>query len=520
MKFVPLHIKTSLLASLVALAALAAGLTVISLSVGRQIQDEQKQLVALEAEHLADHLSSAGQKQFGSDELLNLANVVSGLRPNLMTVRVWRIENGKFVESVSSDDSLPVEELSAETENALRTGIGSTSVNSLTNGESDSLFRVFSPIVENNQVTGAVEAVERLDTIYSIASRYLWRLSWIAIATVALMAIAFYLLFQKLVYQPLERLLAVMDSAKAGDLRAEIELPKKSNEFGLLSENFNSMMRQIREMTAEREKQNEILQEKVGAATGELVQKNEQLETANLELFRATRKMTEMERLAAAGQTAAEFAHEVGTPLNLISGHAQLLQGDFADDAPGKKRVGIITAQIERIERIVREMLDRTRFGASVHSPLNLNDLLRKTFDAIEPTLQERRVNLKIDLAENLPPISGDTDRLQQVFINLFNNSLDAMPEGGEISISTVAEQNKIRAEFADTGSGLSDEAKARIFQPLFTTKGRGRGTGLGLFVVSEILQEHRAAIRAESETGKGTKFILSFQTIEPPQAA
>src|SRR6187401_511310 len=144
------------------------------------------------------------------------------------------------------------------------------------------------------------------------------------------------------------------------------------------------MMSQIREMTKEREHQNEILQEKVGEATVELTQKNEQLETANLELFRTARKMTEMERLAAAGQTAAQFAHEVGTPLNLISGHVQLLEASLSADSKEAARLQTINTQIERIEQIVREMLDRTRFGVSEHIPLNLNDLLRKIFDAVE----------------------------------------------------------------------------------------------------------------------------------------
>ncbi|MCY7376907.1 MAG: hypothetical protein LH472_13185 [Pyrinomonadaceae bacterium] len=274
------------------------------------------------------------------------------------------------------------------------------------------------------------------------------------------------------------------------------------------------MMRQIREMTAERTRQNEILQEKVSAATSELTQKNEQLENANLELFRATRKMSGMERRAAAGQTAAEFAHEVGTPLNLISGHVQLLQTNFPKESKDATRLQTIIAQIERIEQIVREMLDRTRFGASEHPPLNLNELLQKTFDAVEPTLVENRVELKIDLAENLPLVSGDADRLQQVFLNLVNNALDAMPAGGKLEISTAFNANEVAVEFIDNGAGMDTDTSGKIFQPLFTTKERGRGTGLGLFVVNRILHEHAAKITVESEPEKGTKFKLLFQRI------
>lgn len=302
-----------------------------------------------------------------------------------------------------------------------------------------------------------------------------------------------------------------MEKAKAGNLSVEVIEKEKIDEFGLLANGFNQMIGQIREMTAEREKQNEILHEKVQEATAELQQKNEQLEVSNLELFRATRKMSEMERLAATGQTAAQFAHEVGTPLNLISGHIQLLQTNLPGDEKTAGRLQIISGQIERIETIVREMLDRTRFGKTEHTAINLNRILSKIFDAVEPTLQESSVELITDLQENLPPISGDAERLQQVFFNLVKNALDAMPEGGKLEVSTRFERQKVVIEFADNGIGMSEVVAGQIFQPLFTTKERGRGTGLGLVVVKQIMQNHEAEIEVESGTGKGTKVRLIF---------
>lgn len=504
-----LHIKTALIASAVALVLLIISFLVIGANIASQIQADQKQLAALQAANLAEYISLYSD-QIDSDDLQQLTNFVSTLRPNLVTVRVWRLENNNFVEQDASKDSLPAEKIPVETLTALRSGAPSQIVNSQQTS-SDSLFRIFTPIVIKNRVSGAVEVVERLETASTIAFRYVTNLIWIALATIILMTAAFYLLFQNLVYQPLEKLLSAMEKAKTGNLSAEIADKIKQDEFGQLSNNFNSMMSQIREMTSEREKQTEVLQEKVSEATSELTQKNEQLETANLELFRTTRKMTEMERLAAAGQTAAQFAHEVGTPLNLISGHVQLLQTSLPTDSKEASRLQTINTQIERIEQIVREMLDRTRFGASEHLALNLNDLLRKIFDAIEPTLEENKVELKTNLAENLPLISGDANRLQQVFLNLVNNALDAMPSGGKLEISTAFDEKKVFVEFTDNGAGMSEETSAKIFQPLFTTKERGRGTGLGLVVVKQILQEHEAEITVESEPGKGTAFHLAF---------
>jgi two-component system, NtrC family, sensor kinase len=510
MKPFKLHLKTALLASAVALVALTVALLLISARVANQFRNEQKQLAQLQAENLAEHLSLF-PAQTDENDLKQLTNLVSGSRPNLVTVRVWRSDGTNFVEQAAADDSLPVEEIPSETQNALRKGSASQIINRLETTENDPSFRVFAPVIIKNRVEGAVEIVERLDTISSIALGYLLNLSWIALATILLMTVAFYLLFQSLVYRPLEKLLSAMDRAKAGDLSVEVTGKEKIDEFGLLSNNFNEMLRQIREMTGEREKQNEILHEKVREATAELQRKNDQLEIANLELFRTTRKMSEMERLAATMNTAAQFAHEVGTPLNLISGHAQLLQTSLPKNSKEASRLKTITAQIERIETIVREMLDRTRFGATELLPLDLNEVLGKIFDAVEPTLQESRVELITDLDANLPKISGDAGRLQQVFFNLVKNALDAMPDGGKLEVSTYSKDEKVIVEFKDNGVGMNKEVSEQIFQPMFTTKERGRGTGLGLVVVKQIMQNHEAEIEVESVLGKGTTIKLIF---------
>ncbi len=515
MKPLKLHIKTALLASAVALVALFVALLLISVRVANQFRNEQKQLAQLQAANLAEHLSLF-PAQIGQDDLERLTNLVSGSRPNLVTVRVWKFNGADFEVEATSDDSLPLGDIPDETKNALRKDLVSEVISQSQPNIDESLFRVFAPVVVKNHIDGAVEVVEKLDTVSNITLGYASNLSWIALATVLLMMAAFYLLFQSVVYRPLEKLLAAMDKAKAGNLAVEIVEKEKLDEFGLLSNEFNSMMSQINEMTNEREKQNEILQGKVRKATFALSTKNEQLETANLELFRATRQMSEMERLAAAGQTAAQFAHEVGTPLNLISGHVQLLQTSVSSDSKAANRLQIISAQIERIENIVREMLDHARFGNSELKPLNLNDVLSKIFDAIEPTLQESNIELIKDLQENLPNIMGDAERLQQVFLNLVKNALDAMPEGGKLEVSTSLERENVLIEFADNGVGMSEAVREHIFQPLFTTKERGRGTGLGLVVVKQIMQNHEAEIKVESELGKGTKFKLFFSPVNP----
>jgi two-component system NtrC family sensor kinase len=357
------------------------------------------------------------------------------------------------------------------------------------------------------------------------------------LVAVALITFATYLLFRQLVYRPIERLLHAMGRAEAGDLEAEAPI-RASDELGLLSRSFNRMIGRIREMTQEREAQRRVLQERVSEATVELEQRNEQLEDANRELWQTTRRLTELERLAAAGQTAAQFAHEVGTPLNLISGHVQLLRARLAADPQAEPRLETISAQIERIERIVRAMLDRTRPEAVVLSPLDLNALLLRIFDATAPALEARRVRLETDLEAALPQIAGDADRLQQVFINLINNSLDAMPDGGLLSVRTgvVEASTKLQGargsessgvglspqvfiEFSDNGCGMTDELRTRIFDPFYTTKESGHGTGLGLVVVRQVIREHHGEIEVESKPGRGALFRITLAAAQEESA-
>jgi signal transduction histidine kinase len=340
---------------------------------------------------------------------------------------------------------------------------------------------------------------------------------WLAPLAVALITTGLFILFRHFVYRPVERMLGSMERAGAGDLSAEAPSVAE-DEIGRLARGFNRMLARLREMTAERDAQNQLLERRVREATAALEERNVQLEETNLELYQTARRLTELERLAAAGQTAAQLAHEVGTPLNLISGHVQLLLASHSHDPEAeRKRLQTISTQIERIERIVRQMLDRTRPEAAEMSPLDLNQLLRRIFDATAPTLDASDVRLTHALARDLPAVVGDSDRLQQVFINLVNNALDAMPDGGELKVTTRFMHNEgdgaraVFVEFEDTGTGMTEDVRAHIFDPLYTTKARGRGTGLGLVVVRQALAEHGGRIEVESEAGAGSRFLLTF---------
>ncbi len=514
-----LHVKTTLITSTITIAVLIAALATNSARLINLAHEDQKDLAELEAVNLADHLEQLQTTQSDADLLLD-AKLVGGGRPNLIGMRIWKGSGEELRPQIATSGCPPAQAIPATALALLTVGKIADAETEEYSGPKDTHYHVYAPIKKNNAIIGAVEVVERLDDWPSIALSYARNAMWLALAAVLLITLSTYALFRNLVYRPIESLLAVIARARKGELNAQAP-PRPMDEVGLLSQEFNSLLGQINEMTLERERQQDVLRERVQDATAQLQQRNEQLEATNLELWRTSRRLMQLERLAAAEQTAAKFAHEVGTPLNLISCHIQLLRDElYQNPQSAETRTEIIGEQIDRIERIVRQMMDNTRGEAALLAPLNLNALLERIVNAIAPLLEERGVLLTTSFARNLPPISGDADRLQQTFINLVNNALDAMPEGGQLHLTTkqvttkldsAAGGQSIWVEVSDDGYGMNEETRARLFDPLYTTKEKGKGTGLGLVVVNQVMQEHGGQIVVESSVGKGARFRLSF---------
>jgi two-component system, NtrC family, sensor kinase len=463
MRTFKLHAKTTLLSSLLTVIMLIAALAVTSAAIANIERTDDQTLTEIQARDLAQHISDIGSRD--PETLARAANLIKGSRPNIMSVRIWQLSNGDFVEQAAANGSTPSTPIPDDTKNSLRRGSVPTS------NSNQSLYRAFAITFANGHPSGAVEIVQHFDNIWAVAFRYLKSVIWMSLIVIALIMLGTYYLFRQL------------------------------------------------QLTTRLETERGILRDRVRDATIELEKRNQQLQETNLELWRTNRRMNELGRLAAAGQTAAHFAHEVGTPLNLISGHVQLLKSDLdRDPHDAAARIRTISAQIERIERIVRRMLDKTRFETEL-APLDLNSVLRKLCDAMAPALDKRNIRLVETFADNLPLMAGSPDRLQQLFLNLINNSLDAMPDGGEIQVHTSSEgkagkAQRIAVDFIDTGVGMTPEVMSHIFDPLYTTKDRGHGTGLGLVIVSQIMSEHGGRVEVESELGKGTRFRLTFAAI------
>lgn len=331
------------------------------------------------------------------------------------------------------------------------------------------------------------------------------------------------LLFGRLVGNPIQKLVEAMSRAEKGDLETEATL-RSRDELGELGRHFNRMLKTIRE-THEQNIQllsrvhqfNEELSRKVEAATSELAKRNEELNLLNEALFETQRELGQSEKLAALGQVTAMMAHQIGTPLNSISGYIQLMLQEGNLTSTDCHRLKIVESQLDRLADSVKKMLSFTRQPSPQARFLDVNGILVELIHLSEPWLHARNVHLSSSLASDLPLILGDPTHLQTVFLNLITNAIDAMPNGGLLTIKTrqVSPQQPsqngewLEISISDTGIGITEETKKRIFDPFFTTKKIGEGTGLGLAICDKIVKEHSGRLDIQSEVGKGSTFSV-----------
>ncbi|HEX7960218.1 MAG TPA: ATP-binding protein [Terriglobales bacterium] len=229
-------------------------------------------------------------------------------------------------------------------------------------------------------------------------------------------------------------------------------------------------------------------------------------------------QLSQAEKMSSIGLLAAGVAHEVNTPLAVISSYAQLLSKQLQNDDKLSALLEKITKQTFRASEIVNNLLNFSRTGGTEFAAINLNKVISDTLSLLEHQFKTAKVKVQTDLYGSLPPIMGNTGKLQQVFLNLFLNAKDAMPHGGTLDVVTGNGMG-VTVSVSDTGSGIAQEHIDRIYDPFFTTKttvreGQHRGTGLGLSVTYGIIQEHAGKISVESKTGVGTTFHLEFPMI------
>ena len=235
-------------------------------------------------------------------------------------------------------------------------------------------------------------------------------------------------------------------------------------------------------------------------------------------------QLSQAEKLSSIGLLAAGVAHEVNTPLAVISSYAQMLAKQVHGDDRQSGLLEKITKQTFRASEIVNSLLNFSRTSGTEFADVDLNRVIKDTLTLLEHQFKTARISVQQDLYPDLPTIHGNTGKLQQVFLNLFLNAKDAMPGGGTLTISTV-NGHRVQVKVSDTGTGIAQEHIHRIYDPFFTTKskpktGHSGGTGLGLSVTYGIIQEHAGKIRVDSTPGHGTTFIMEFPLVRKAVSA
>jgi len=299
--------------------------------------------------------------------------------------------------------------------------------------------------------------------------------------------------------QPIKELELLTRRVAAGERNVQSSIESR-DEIGDLAERFNDMSRSLLERENRIIELNRDLEEKVQLRTAELEEKNRLLVQTREELLR-------VEKLAAIGELAAGVAHEINNPMAIIRGNTELLQLSVSEDDPNREEVDTIFQQVKRVERIVANLLKFARREQRELGQVRLNDLLHEIVGQIGHQVAMDEIKVVEEYAGEADEVDGDGDQLRQVFTNLVLNAVQAMPEGGVLTLRTAEAAERVQVRISDTGVGIALENLRQVFNPFFTTK--ASGTGLGLSVSYGIVREHGGSIDIESTPGSGSTFTV-----------
>lgn len=337
----------------------------------------------------------------------------------------------------------------------------------------EEVFRVVIPLVILNTVAGALEIGLDMDGISEALARTRQYALIVAVIALLLGSVLVWL-FARSITQPITVLAEATRRVSAGDLDHEIRSTAR-DEIGLLANSFNEMTRNLR---AFREMQ---------------------------------RKIHETDKLASIGELSVGVAHEVRNPLGAIKTCAQFLEDKLHAEDGKRKFAQIIIREAERLNQLIEQLLNFARPTRADFQYTDVNALIEEVLVLVRLKADSLRIAIEGQYDEALPRIFADGKRLEQAFLNIMFNALDATPEGGRVLVETefAPEAGRILISFSDTGEGIPPDKLDKVFTPFYTT--RKSGTGLGLAIVQQIIAEHGGTIDVESEVGRGTKFTISL---------
>lgn len=344
-----------------------------------------------------------------------------------------------------------------------------------------------------------VEPIDR-----QVAAIYWNAAGWAAVETL-LIGFLIVVFTRRVVSRPIRALIRGTQSVAAMDLERRVEV-QNDDEFGELARAFDLMRLRLKAALAEINEFTRVLEDRV--------------EERTRQLGLAERKLVQSDRMASLGQLAATVAHEINNPVGGVLNFVKLMERLLtADGIPAgrvadfRRYVQVSSAELERVGRIVSDLLAFSRQSSSAMTEADLTRIVKQTEALLRHQLELAGVRLTLHLADALPPLRCDASQIQQVVMNLLMNAVEASRTGGLVEVTTQGGLAEAAVELvvSDSGVGIPEENLARIFEPFFSTKGEGKGVGLGLAVVYGIVQAHGATIEVSSTPGKGTIFRVRF---------
>jgi two-component system NtrC family sensor kinase len=448
-----------------------------------------------------------------AEDLQQEMQLVAGSRPDFKQIDIYQTDNEgvHLIATTSTNAQRLFQPSNNTTSNA---NLPSPLVNSEGISRDNTNYWLITTPISNAQHSGFIKALVlkgyRRQLVTSLHRQYNLVLIGAVLASVGLL----YLLFVYFFRRPVKDIVQKMDDARKGNLSVRAQV-RRDDELGEIARGFNELMADI----AERSRERENLLKEIGDLNTQLVRKvdlaTSELQKTNANLIRTQQQLAYAERMAAIGQVTGSLAHEIGTPLNAIAGHLQLLARNHPKCADTQRRLSIINSQLTSIVQTVKGLLERTHRRPIELQLADINAMLQHLLLLVGPMFDSRKIEISLQLDEMLPRVLVDPGSLHQVFLNLMNNSFEAMPDGGRIEIITrmLPDIGMIEVRFIDWGVGIPPEAKEHIFEPLWTTK--QSGSGLGLAIAKEIINEHRGKIECVNGTDKGSEFRVRLPMTE-----
>ena len=360
-----------------------------------------------------------------------------------------------------------------------------------------------SPFEYSGKQWFVVQAISQSHVMGPINALFMRTLAF-AVGLLALISVAG-LAVARRILRPIHMLKQGVQEIGQGNLEHRIDV-RSGDEIEVLAFEFNRMAERMQRTQEQLQRRGQELEQRVN------------------QLRRLQAQLMQSERMAATGELAAQIAHEINNPLGIIKNYVGIAKMLMPEEDSNRENLRIVDQEINRIAGIVRRLLKFAKPGSEDIQNVQINQILEELLALLRGQLFRSKIEVTVDLHENIPEVSISTDQMRQVFLNLIKNAEDAMADGGKLTVRTRYRKGLVEVEISDTGCGIPSEDVKNIFEPFFTTKGV-KGTGLGLSVSYGIVKNYSGEINVESEPGRGTTITIQlpvvsdkvFQVIQSP---